>query len=106
MESLGEVLKRIVNKQDFKPRLTPSQIQELDAVEAEPCQTCDGAAWVSRYVPVGHEDFGKAFPCPVCVGTIDEGDAMKKSFSRIFRTKNRREIFKTLIETRRKEKTF
>ena len=80
MESLGEVLKRIVSKQDFKPRLTPSQIQELDAVEAEPCQTCDGAAWVSRHVPVGHEDFGKAFPCPVCVGTIDEGDAMKKKF--------------------------
>lgn len=27
------------------------------------CPTCDGAGWVSRRVPVGHPDFGEAFPC-------------------------------------------
>jgi len=28
------------------------------------CPACDGLGWVRRDVPVGHPDFGKAFPCP------------------------------------------
>ena len=27
------------------------------------CPLCDGAGWVSKRVPVGHPDFGEAFPC-------------------------------------------
>lgn len=29
----------------------------------EPCPRCQGAGWVSKRVPVGHPDFGQAFPC-------------------------------------------
>ncbi len=30
---------------------------------ADFCPLCEGAGWVSRAVPVGHTDFGQAFPC-------------------------------------------
>lgn len=30
------------------------------------CKTCDDAGSVTRNVPVGHPDFGRAFPCPAC----------------------------------------
>jgi DNA replication protein DnaC len=30
---------------------------------AETCPICEGAGWVSKAVPVGHPDFGQAFPC-------------------------------------------
>lgn len=31
--------------------------------EADLCPICKGAGWVSKRVPVGHPDFGEAFPC-------------------------------------------
>ena len=31
--------------------------------EGERCPVCNGAGWVSKRVPVGHPDFGEAFPC-------------------------------------------
>ncbi len=31
--------------------------------EGDRCPICDGAGWVSKRVPVGHPDFGEAFPC-------------------------------------------
>ena len=31
--------------------------------EEERCPICNGAGWVSKRVPVGHPDFGEAFPC-------------------------------------------
>ena len=31
--------------------------------EGERCPICNGAGWVSKRVPVGHADFGEAFPC-------------------------------------------
>ena len=34
--------------------------------EADPCPICHGAGWVSKRVPVGHPDFGEAFPCSRC----------------------------------------
>ena len=34
--------------------------------EGEPCPVCRGAGWVSKRVPVGHPDFGEAFPCRRC----------------------------------------
>ena len=30
---------------------------------ADVCPECNGAGWVGRAVPVGHPDFGQAFPC-------------------------------------------
>ncbi len=40
-------------------------MQQLDAESADedPCPTCGGQGWVRRDVPVGHPDFGRAFPC-------------------------------------------
>ena len=31
--------------------------------EGDVCPICRGAGWVSKRVPVGHPDFGEAFPC-------------------------------------------
>lgn len=31
--------------------------------QAATCPLCDGIGWVTHDVPVGHPDFGKAFPC-------------------------------------------
>ena len=35
----------------------------VEEPEGERCPICDGAGWVSKRVPVGHPDFGEAFPC-------------------------------------------
>ena len=35
----------------------------VEEPEEERCPICDGAGWVSKRVPVGHPDFGEAFPC-------------------------------------------
>ena len=32
-------------------------------LEGDVCPICRGAGWVSKSVPVGHPDFGEAFPC-------------------------------------------
>ena len=40
-------------------------MEQLDAesASADACPTCGGQGWVRRDVPVGHPDFGRAFPC-------------------------------------------
>ncbi len=40
-------------------------MEQLDAefTGVEACPTCGGQGWVRRDVPVGHPDFGRAFPC-------------------------------------------
>ncbi len=35
----------------------------VEEPEDDRCSICSGAGWVSRRVPVGHPDFGEAFPC-------------------------------------------
>ena len=35
----------------------------VEEPEDDRCSICNGAGWVSRRVPVGHPDFGEAFPC-------------------------------------------
>ena len=63
MESLGEILRRITVKN------TSSQFADGGAIfpeapdPVEVCPDCNGAGWVGRAVPVGHSDFGQAFPC-------------------------------------------
>ncbi|HLF05155.1 MAG TPA: hypothetical protein VI855_08060, partial [Dehalococcoidia bacterium] len=47
-------------------RATP----EAQGPAQEPCPHCHGAGWVSKHVPVGHPDFGQAFPCR-CQGADD-----------------------------------
>ena len=36
--------------------------------EPPPCPACQDARWVTKAVPVGHPEFGAAFPCPECRG--------------------------------------
>ena len=73
MESLGSIFHRIIKdrrnpslrqidaegESGFVPGPLPEQEQESGPV----CETCSGAGWLSRRVPVGHPDFGEAFPC-------------------------------------------
>ena len=66
MESLGDILKRITDREYQKTTngdraglrsIAPEEPGEPD------CPVCHGAGWVSKRVPVGHPDFGEAFPC-------------------------------------------
>jgi DNA replication protein DnaC len=87
MESLGDILKRITqgntskstngagdtflgsprgshpgsprgNQLESLPNSLPGSVQTVSF-----CPICQGAGWVSKQVPVGHPDFGEAFPC-------------------------------------------
>lgn len=66
MESLGDILKRITERDSIgavngdRPGLRNILPEEP---EGERCPICNGAGWVSKRVPVGHPDFGEAFPC-------------------------------------------
>lgn len=42
-----------------------SQAPVITAPQPDPCPICGGMGYVTRDVPVGHQDFGKSFPC-VC----------------------------------------
>ena len=50
----------------------PAPAIESPAAAPEPippsCPACQGARWVTKAVPVGHPEFGAAFPCPECRG--------------------------------------
>ena len=41
--------------------------------EGEVCRICGGAGFVRRPVPLGHPDFGKAFPCSCTLNEQEEG---------------------------------
>ena len=69
MESLGDILRRIAAREGLGagggvrgglPYILPEEPEE------EPCPVCRGAGWVSKRAPVGHPDFGEAFPCRRC----------------------------------------
>jgi len=97
MEPLGDILKRIkANSQKRQQELTQL---EIDAINAEPpaesqidvCSYggyCSGSGWVSHRVPLGHPDFGQAFPCPECVGESDVNAVLIERFSEDFPHKN------------------
>ncbi len=66
MESLGDILRRITAPDT--PRgmdVDKAALRNIapDEPQGEICQLCNGAGWVSKRVPVGHPDFGEAFPC-------------------------------------------
>ena len=84
MESLGDILRRIAAGNSLKTTnedraggdraggdraggdragLRSVEGLEPDEPAGPPCPLCDGAGWVSKRVPVGHPDFGEAFPC-------------------------------------------
>ncbi len=63
MERLADVLQRLGLAEAV---LVDDEPEE----EAEPCAICNGAGFVRRPVPIGHPDFGKAFPCECKAGEI------------------------------------
>ncbi len=83
MESLGDILKRMTARDNLgavngdRPGLRNLPEEEP---EGERCPFCNGAGWVSKRVPVGHSDFGEAFPCR-CQQNRDAGqrsDALRR----------------------------
>ena len=63
MESLGDILKRITERDISRSSAAGEAIFPERLDPADFCPICEGAGWVSRAVPVGHTDFGEAFPC-------------------------------------------
>ena len=60
MESLGDILRRLMNQQRREP-VEGGPLPEEPKAPA--CTICGDAGWVTRNVSVGHPDFGEAFPC-------------------------------------------
>ena len=56
---------------------------ETDTDNEDACPICKGKGWVSRPVPVGHPDFGKALPC-----RCQESEAQDKRTSILLRYSN------------------
>ena len=47
--------------------------KQVDADATDVCPLCSGAGFVRKRVPLGHADFGKAFPCECNVCRQEEG---------------------------------
>ncbi|MBI2873400.1 MAG: ATP-binding protein [Chloroflexi bacterium] len=62
MESLGDILKRLVQRSTSAATASPSP-QEAQGEEGPACPICRGTGWVRSAAEVGHPDFGKARPC-------------------------------------------
>ena len=63
MESLGDILRRITERDTLR-HYADGAVSFPEAPDrVDVCTDCNGAGWVGRAVPVGHPDFGQAFPC-------------------------------------------
>ena len=63
MESLGDILRRVTARNSWKTSNGDSARVLIDQTEADVCSDCRGSGWVRKDVPIGHPDFGEAFPC-------------------------------------------
>jgi len=63
MESLGDILKRISVRNSSRTTAVDGMAPPEEAPAVDICPHCKGGGWVSKRVPVGHPDFGEAFPC-------------------------------------------
>jgi DNA replication protein DnaC len=63
MESLGDILKRITERNTLRSTNGDGATFRGSLQTAEACDVCQGAGWVSKSVPIDHPDFGQAFPC-------------------------------------------
>ena len=70
MESLGDILRRITDKNILRTTNGGGAVLPDTGPDVEACPICKGFGWVSKRVPVGHPDFGEAFPCR-CQNTKD-----------------------------------
>jgi DNA replication protein DnaC len=74
VQDIGETLKKIGDAMSRASTPTTSKAEKADE---ESCPICGGAGFVYREVPVGHPDFGKAFPC-VCQLARQERDWVER----------------------------
>ena len=63
MESLGDILRRLQQQSTFESTGYPEGAGREGEAAEPACPLCGGRGWVYRDVPLGHADFGKAFPC-------------------------------------------
>ena len=70
MESLGDILKRITVRNTLRTTNGGGVVLPDAGPEVDACPICNGTGWVSKRVPLGHPDFGEAFPCR-CRNTED-----------------------------------
>jgi DNA replication protein DnaC len=63
MESLGDILKRITERNTLRNTNGDGGTFRGSQQTVEVCEICQGAGWVSKAVPIDHPDFGQAFPC-------------------------------------------
>ena len=63
MESLGDILKRITVKNTLRTTNGGGVVLPDTSPDVNACSVCKGTGWVSKRVPLGHPDFGEAFPC-------------------------------------------
>ena len=61
MESLGDILRRLTERNTFASREDAPVLENQD--EEARCPACDGKRWVRFDVPVGHPNFGKVTLC-------------------------------------------
>ena len=63
MESLGDILRRVTARNTWKTTNGDGARLLISQTEADACSDCRGSGWVRKDVPLGHPDFGEAFPC-------------------------------------------
>ena len=82
MESLGDILKRIMRESKERQMNGPKDNAWLEPSTADQpvCPNCDGFGFVSRRVPLGHPDFGEVFPCRACRSS-EEGQARLQRYA-------------------------
>jgi len=85
VERLDEILRRAFPDRSVTPAEreagatgsaeTPPADNAEDVPEGDVCPICGGAGFVRKKVPLGHPDFGKAFPCR-CAVHEQEGERL------------------------------
>ena len=70
MESLGDILRRVTARNISRTTNGGGVKFEISQPNVDHCPDCRGSGWITKRVPVGHPDFGEAFPCD-CQETFD-----------------------------------
>ncbi len=63
MESLGDILRRVTARNISRTTNGDGVKFETSQPIVDPCPHCNGFGWLTKKVPVGHPEFGVAFPC-------------------------------------------
>ena len=70
MESLGDILRRVTARNISRTTNGEGVKFQVNQPVVDLCPYCKDSGWITKRVPVGHPDFGEAFPCD-CQETTD-----------------------------------